>query len=104
MRWVALVACLFLVSAAEAGRWRQGKVSWYAGKSGYVAARRGLARKGDRVVIARPDSSRSKRFRVCCQAKLRPGRAFDLARSDFRRYALPSRGETGVRYRIERSR
>ena len=101
MRWLPCVLALLLLTAAEGGRWRNCKVSWYSGRPGYVAARFGVARKGDRVVIARKDGSRAKRYEICCEAKLRPGRAFDLTKTDFARYARPSQGETSVRYRIE---
>ena len=99
MRWLGLLLCLLLVGSAEAGRWRQGKVSWYAGRAGYVAARHGVARKGNRVVIARPDGSRAKRYEICCTAKLRPGRSFDLSATDFERYAPRRRGLTTIRWR-----
>jgi len=51
MKWLPFFLCLLLLSTAEAGPTRRGKASWYRGKPGHCAVRKGLARKGDRATV-----------------------------------------------------
>ena len=83
-RWLLTigVCCLLLLTPALAGsKWSRGRVSWYGGRSGHVAARRRVVRKGDRIGIARPDGTRARRF------KRSPDRATNHLH-DFRSYVI----------------
>ena len=104
MRWFPFLLALALLGTAEAGRYRQGKASFYrGGRPGLCAVRHGLAKKGQRIIVQR--GRRQVRLRVCCSAPLRRGRVIDLHPRDFRRLGgLPSRGLIDVRVRITRRR